>query len=247
MLALTHISPRYAGGAGARGGERRVRERDRAARLRPRRDPVPRARRARAHQGVGPPARARAGRSAADSDPSGGVRWSLREIRPTYADGKRSRRPWTLTSLPQAGQRSGASVRRPSGRRRAGRRNAHRPRRQAAPSSCRFCPCPVQAKRQCASPRRTSCGGPQASRSRSTCSGELGIPALGADELAGEVAHARERVARVVVEGDVLAEEQRVARPRAGSPARRARARRRPSAEIARMSLPYACERSGVT
>src|SRR3954467_3739585 len=40
--------------------------------------------------------------------------------------------------------------------------------------------------------------------------GELGVPALGADELAGEVAHAGERVARVVVQGDVLAEEEGV-------------------------------------
>jgi hypothetical protein len=40
---------------------------------------------------------------------------------------------------------------------------------------------------------------------------ELGVPALRADELAGEVAYARECLARVGVERDVLAEEERVA------------------------------------
>src|SRR5687768_11755150 len=40
---------------------------------------------------------------------------------------------------------------------------------------------------------------------------ELGVPALGADQLAGKVAHAAERAVGVLVEGDVLAEEQGVA------------------------------------
>ena len=44
-----------------------------------------------------------------------------------------------------------------------------------------------------------------------TCSASSGIPALGADQLAGQIVHARERLARVVVERDVLAEEERVA------------------------------------
>jgi hypothetical protein len=41
---------------------------------------------------------------------------------------------------------------------------------------------------------------------------KLRIPALRAHELAREVAHARERVARVVVEGHVLAEEHGITR-----------------------------------
>ena len=46
MLALVHISSRYDVARGARRGARGVPRGDRAARLRPRRDPVPRARRA---------------------------------------------------------------------------------------------------------------------------------------------------------------------------------------------------------
>ncbi len=69
MLALTHISPRYAGGQVRDEARGVVRERDRAARLRPRGDPVPRARRAGAHQGIGPPAGAGAGGLAGPSGP----------------------------------------------------------------------------------------------------------------------------------------------------------------------------------
>ena len=59
-LALTHISPRCAGGEVRDEARAAFRQRDRAARLR--RVEIPsRARRARARQGVGPPARARAG------------------------------------------------------------------------------------------------------------------------------------------------------------------------------------------
>ena len=46
LLALTHVSPRYGGGEVRRRGARGVQEHDRAARLRPRRGAVPRARRA---------------------------------------------------------------------------------------------------------------------------------------------------------------------------------------------------------
>ena len=59
MLALTHISPRYAGGQVRDEARGAVRERDRAARLRHGRDPVPGAGRARPRQGVGAPARPR--------------------------------------------------------------------------------------------------------------------------------------------------------------------------------------------
>jgi len=52
------------------------------------------------------------------------VRYSFREVRFTYAEGKRSRRPWTLNSLPQAGQRSGIST--PEAERPNTRKNAQR-------------------------------------------------------------------------------------------------------------------------
>ena len=84
MLALTHISPRYSGGQVRDEARAALRERDRAARLRPRRDPLPGARRAGAHQGLGPPAGARAGRLIAPRQTlSGGVRWSFSEMRLT--------------------------------------------------------------------------------------------------------------------------------------------------------------------
>ena len=62
MLALTHISPRYAGGQVRDEARARLREHDRAARLRHGRDPVPGARRACARQGLGHAAGAGAGR-----------------------------------------------------------------------------------------------------------------------------------------------------------------------------------------
>ena len=161
MLALTHISPRYAGGEVRDEARARVRERDRAARLRPGRDPVPGARRARAHPRVRPAAAARAG-GAADPD---------------------------LTDLAALSERTAARVR---------GRDALDGGRRGAGALARI----AEANQL----RRAAVLEVLEHLLR-----ELGIPALCADQLAGEVGHTAEGLTRVLVERDVLAEKQRVA------------------------------------
>src|SRR5215207_9974635 len=65
----------------------------------------------------------------------------------------------------------------------------------------------VEVVAQRSSPRRTSCGGPQDSRSWSACSATSGSQRSAPTSCP---ARSRARVARVVIEGDVLAEEHGV-------------------------------------
>jgi hypothetical protein len=56
----------------------------------------------------------------------GGVACSMRDVRATYAEGNRSSRPWTWTSLPHAGHRSRVPLSSPEADPPKARRNAQR-------------------------------------------------------------------------------------------------------------------------
>ena len=110
MLALTHISPRYSGGEVRDEARAALRERDRAARLRPRRDPVPGAGRAGAHPRLGPAAAARAGRlrrSAGAEEVDRRRRVRLRRAGPGWAPARGGRRSGCRGGR-RSGRRAGA-------------------------------------------------------------------------------------------------------------------------------------------